>query len=810
MEKTIKKAVSGIMAGVLLVTSNVLPAGAVASVLNGKKVEITATDEKPLVIYEGAHIDANELFSLTNDETLTLSQVEEKYREVTYTDSTTGEKIQGYVLESELNQYLSTFQKEVTVTPSASQPLELMINGSSIGDNLVKLTSQTKLTVLSSEGHTTKVNYTNPSNGKTVEALIETGALKNAITEEVETSTITVSIPEGESLSFWNEASSDAALTFELFKDSTLTLGEEVQYVRVQYNDIVEVETEEKEVIENEATETETIETVNENEAPVMKTVALETAVEVAIEEVTVEEVVAEEEIATEEETTVKEEVATEEETTIEEEVVVDEETTKVEESIVEYDGYIIYGDFINAVTDEVAAELERGNHPLVRNTTGIIPNPTVLDISHWQLPTDMDYDRIASQIELVIIRVQSGETIDNHYQTHIAEFQKRGIPVHVYAYFRGTDVADARSEARAFYEKANPFNVDMYWVDVEEQSAPNMKEAVSAFTDELRSLVDENIKIGAYVAHHMYTQFNLDLSIFDGIWIPRYGANDGKYSGINPDFPTDLHQYTDKGRLNGFSYDLDLNRVTGTHGRDINYFTTRAESTTPEQPTPEQPKPEEPKPEQPKPETTRQGQTTARLNMRKGAGTNHGIIRTLPLGQNITILSENNGWMKIRVGNEEGYVSSEYVKITNGGESTTPAPTPTTRQGQTTARLNMRKGAGTNHGIIRTLSLGQNITILSESNGWMKVKVGNEEGYVSSEYVKVTNGGGSTTPAQTQQGKTTARLNFRVGAGTNQRIIRTLPLGQTVNILSESNGWMKVRVGNEEGYVSSEFIKKH
>ena len=204
------------------------------------------------------------------------------------------------------------------------------------------------------------------------------------------------------------------------------------------------------------------------------------------------------------------------------------------------------------------------------------------------------------------------------------------------------------------------------------------------------------------------------------------------------------------------------------------------------------------------------QGQTTARLNLRAGAGTNHRVIRTLPTGQSLTILSESNGWMRVRVGNEEGFVSAEWVRVMNGGGATTPAPTPTPtptdRQGQTTARLNLRAGAGTNHRVIRTLSTGQNLTILSESNGWMRVRVGNEEGFVSAEWIRIVNGGG-TTPTN-RQGQTTTRLNLRAGAGTNHRVIRTLPTGQNLTILSESNGWMRVRVGNEEGFVSSEWVR--
>jgi len=207
---------------------------------------------------------------------------------------------------------------------------------------------------------------------------------------------------------------------------------------------------------------------------------------------------------------------------------------------------------------------------------------------------------------------------------------------------------------------------------------------------------------------------------------------------------------------------------------------------------------------------TTRTGTTTENLNLRTGAGTNHSIIRTLAKGTQLTILSENNGWMRVRVGTQEGWVSAQYVSSGSGGSTTTP-PAETTRTGTTTENLNLRTGAGTNHSIIRTLPRGTQITILSESNGWMRVRIGTQEGWVSAQYVSVSGSGGSTTtpPATTTQtGTTTANLNLRTGAGTNHSIIRTLPRGTQITILSESNGWMRVRVGTQEGWVSAEWVQ--
>lgn len=62
-----------------------------------------------------------------------------------------------------------------------------------------------------------------------------------------------------------------------------------------------------------------------------------------------------------------------------------------------------------------------------------------IIDISHHQNPSKINYDKLAKQVKLAIIRTQYGSrTIDRHYKTHHKEFQKRDIPTACYAWVRG------------------------------------------------------------------------------------------------------------------------------------------------------------------------------------------------------------------------------------------------------------------------------------------------------------------------------------------------------------------------------------
>lgn len=191
------------------------------------------------------------------------------------------------------------------------------------------------------------------------------------------------------------------------------------------------------------------------------------------------------------------------------------------------------------------------------------IPTPVILDISEWQTPTTINYDKMAKALDGVIVRIQYGSNyVDKHYKTHIAEFQKRGIPVAVYAWVRGSSLSDMEKEATDFYNRAKAYNPTFWWLDVEEKSMNDMRTGIEKYRAKLKALGAK--KVGAYIANHLYAGFNLDTAKFDGIWIPTYGANNGQYNGSNPTATSnyDIHQYTSNGKLNGYSGPLDLNRI--------------------------------------------------------------------------------------------------------------------------------------------------------------------------------------------------------------------------------------------------------
>jgi GH25 family lysozyme M1 (1,4-beta-N-acetylmuramidase) len=185
-----------------------------------------------------------------------------------------------------------------------------------------------------------------------------------------------------------------------------------------------------------------------------------------------------------------------------------------------------------------------------------------IVDLSHHQPSSQINYSVFCAQLELAIIRVQYGsKQIDREYKNHIAKMKQYNVDYGVYAWTRGRNIAEMQNEARLFYQRAKDQDPDFYVLDVEEKTMSDMRSGIEKYIEQLRVLTDK--PIGIYVANHLYKDFNLDVSDADFVWIP-------KYSSVKPTFDCDVWQYTSSGYLNGYAGKLDLNRLVNGATMDI------------------------------------------------------------------------------------------------------------------------------------------------------------------------------------------------------------------------------------------------
>ncbi len=124
-------------------------------------------------------------------------------------------------------------------------------------------------------------------------------------------------------------------------------------------------------------------------------------------------------------------------------------------------------------------------------------------------------------------------------------------------------------------------------------------------------------------------------------------------------------------------------------------------------------------------------------LNVRSGKGTDTSIVGTIRNGETVTVLDDSDAtWIKIKTSSGlEGYVHKDYLNFgsnTGGGSSTA-------KYAQVTADvLNVRSGMGTEYSKIGSVSYGEIVEVLDDSNaGWAKIKTSSGlEGYVSKDYL--------------------------------------------------------------------------
>ena len=157
---------------------------------------------------------------------------------------------------------------------------------------------------------------------------------------------------------------------------------------------------------------------------------------------------------------------------------------------------------------------------------------------------------------------------------------------------------------------------------------------------------------------------------------------------------------------------------------------------------------------------------TADSLNVRSGAGTKYSVIASLSKGSKVTITSTKGDWHKIKMSNgKTGWVSAKHISLSSSSSSSSSNSSSSSVSNKigtvNTSSLNVRKGAGTNYSVVATVKSGQKVGILSSKNGWYNVLLSNgKKGWVSSKYVKVSNGDPNSVLANNTNTNTNTSTN--------------------------------------------------
>lgn len=126
-------------------------------------------------------------------------------------------------------------------------------------------------------------------------------------------------------------------------------------------------------------------------------------------------------------------------------------------------------------------------------------------------------------------------------------------------------------------------------------------------------------------------------------------------------------------------------------------------------------------------------------LNVRESAGEDAELVGKMPGNAGCEILGTEGEWTQIQSGEVTGYVKSEFLMT--GAEAREYAPeVSSTIATCTTTTLRVREEPNTECEILALMPEGEEVEVIEDQGEWLKVSVDSEEGYVSADYVTVSN----------------------------------------------------------------------
>ncbi len=265
---------------------------------------------------------------------------------------------------------------------------------------------------------------------------------------------------------------------------------------------------------------------------------------------------------------------------------------------------------------------------------------------------------------------------------------------------------------------------------------------------------------------------------------------------------------------------------------------------------------------------------TTDNVSLREKPTTESKKLGTMSRSDEVELLSipprkGNDYWYRVRVGDELGYIHSNYIKVLDEGTLVDPTPTvkpePTYDPGEeeddpavpdvedeyldiigpavkdargrvTADNVSLREKPTTESKKLGTMSRNDEVELLSipprkGNDYWYRVRVGDELGYIHSNYIKVLDAGIQIQPTPTASPTATptvkpgtmpvigtgiitaSGVNFRLTPSAEGEKIGKMNAGTVVELLVIPDYigeayWYRVRYNGQEGYIQSNYVR--
>ncbi|MBR5247710.1 MAG: SH3 domain-containing protein, partial [Lachnospiraceae bacterium] len=125
------------------------------------------------------------------------------------------------------------------------------------------------------------------------------------------------------------------------------------------------------------------------------------------------------------------------------------------------------------------------------------------------------------------------------------------------------------------------------------------------------------------------------------------------------------------------------------------------------------------------------------------------------------------------------------------------------------TTTVNVRSSDSEQADKLGKVSGGTRVQVTEQrANGWSKIIFEGKDGYIKSEYLQVEGAETQNSGVSMKTVKATTNVNLRREASESAEKIGVVVGGDSLEVLSESNGWSQVRYKGMVGFVKSEYVQ--
>lgn len=226
--------------------------------------------------------------------------------------------------------------------------------------------------------------------------------------------------------------------------------------------------------------------------------------------------------------------------------------------------------------------------------------------------------------------------------------------------------------------------------------------------------------------------------------------------------------------------------------------------------------------------------------NLRESADENSKILEQLSQGQEVEIVEKSSDWYKVKVKGMTGYLRQDLLTVeekdtvnantTTSSEEKAEVETIKNEETKTTDTEEKSKiivedtklkiVPSINATDIIEVKKDEEVIITETINDWVCVQTKTTKGWIYKEKLK-SKEDKKEEKQTTEQNQVeeesklktlyigSESVNLRKEANTNSEVVTKLSLNTAVDVYAEENGWSKVKVNGNEGYISSSLLSE-